>query len=188
MRMRFSFAVGAAVLPLLGGSVVVAGQEQRRFSVKPAEVALPPGVAFGDYRRVIQPFENWTLICDENFKTKKKVCNISQTVVDQTGETAFSWSLAATQDGKPMMIMRVPSGVGPGKDIVLSFPDKPELKVQTGGCDAKVCVALLPVSPLIKEQVAKGGEARVGYDIATLGRIVVVSPLKGLSTALAAIK
>ncbi|MDX3806376.1 MAG: invasion associated locus B family protein [Bosea sp. (in: a-proteobacteria)] len=160
----------------------------RRFAIKPAEVALPGGVAFGDYRRVIQPFENWTLICDENLKARKKVCNISQTLVDQTGETVFSWSLAATQDGKPMLIMRVPPNIGAGKDIVLRFPGKPQLQVKTNGCDARVCMALMPIGPVLRERIEKGASPEVSYAGAQQGTVTLNPPLKGLSEALAAIK
>lgn len=187
LRTVFKIIVGTFLTSALGG-LPAAGQEARRFSIKPAEVRLPDGVAFGDYRRVIQPFENWILICDENFKTKKKICNITQTIVDQHGQTAFSWSLAATQDGKPMMIMRVPPTVGSDKDLLLRFPDKPELHIKTTGCDALVCVALMPVGPLIREQIAKGTAAQLSYAIAEQGTVMLNPPLKGLSKALAAIK
>lgn len=59
------------------------------YSIKPSEVTVPPGAELGRYRRIIQPFENWNLICDENLKTMKKICNITQSIVDQNGQFAF---------------------------------------------------------------------------------------------------
>jgi hypothetical protein len=38
----------------------------------------------------------------------QKVCNITQIIEDRTGNTAFSWSLAANEDGKPYFLLRTP--------------------------------------------------------------------------------
>ena len=54
-----------------------------RYRIKPSDVAVPPDVKLGDYQRTIRPFENWTLICDENLKARKKVCNVSQIIEDR---------------------------------------------------------------------------------------------------------
>jgi invasion protein IalB len=47
-------------------------------------------VGWGQYKRTIQPFENWTLICDENLKKKEKVCNLSQIISDASGNQVFA--------------------------------------------------------------------------------------------------
>lgn len=96
---------------VLSGGAPAVGQgatPEPRYWIKPSEVAIPPDVPIGMYRRLIRPFENWTLICDENLKSKQRICNVSQLVVDKAGNTVFSWSLAATAQGKPVMILRVP--------------------------------------------------------------------------------
>ncbi|MBZ9654984.1 invasion associated locus B family protein [Phyllobacterium lublinensis] len=169
-----------------------AGQEPASvpaYSIKPSEVTLPVGAELGRYRRLIHPFENWDLICDENLKTMKKVCNVTQTIVDKDGQLAFSWSLAATEGGKPMMILRTKPGLGVKKPVKLSFPGRTEpVSVETYACDPLVCVALLPVGPILREHIAKTSMVGVSYG-AALGELIAFDvPLKGLSAALAAIK
>jgi hypothetical protein len=153
----------AACLLLSGGSSAT-GQEpsSAAFTIKPSEVVIPEGAELGKYRRTIHPFENWELRCDENLKAKKKICNITQTILDGQGQFAFSWSLAATENGKPMMILRTRSELGEGKPVTLSFPSRKEpVTVETNGCDSNVCVALLPVGPVMREQIAKESKVQV---------------------------
>nr|WP_245426485.1 invasion associated locus B family protein [Phyllobacterium bourgognense] len=157
--------------------------------MKPSEVAIPEGAELGRYRRTIQPFENWELRCDENLKAKKKICNITQTILDGQGQFAFSWSLAATENGKPLMILRTRSELGEGKPVTLSFPSRKEpVAVETNGCDSNVCVTYLPVGPVLREQIAKEANVQVSYSATGETTLVFEAPLKGLSAALAAIK
>jgi invasion protein IalB len=152
-------------------------------------VVIPEGAELAKYRRTIQPFENWELRCDENLKAKKKICNITQTILDRQGQFAFSWSLAATENGKPLMILRTRSGLGEGKAVILSFPSRKEpVTIETNGCDANVCVALLPVGPVMREQIAKEANVQVSYKDTAETTLVFEAPLKGLAAALAAIK
>jgi invasion protein IalB len=152
-------------------------------------VSVPQGAELGRYRRTIQPFENWELRCDENLKAKKKICNITQTILDGEGQVAFSWSLAATRGGKPMMILRARPGLGAEKPINLSFSTRKEpVIIATNACDANVCVAYLPVGPVLREQIAKEANVQVSYSDTGETTLVFEAPLKGLSAALAAIK
>jgi invasion protein IalB len=202
--MRRTLIVTAAlVLAILSGGIAV-GQDdapqsvkQPAFSIKPSDVVVPDDVPIGQYRRIIRPFQNWTLICDENLKRKQRVCNISQTVIGQSGGTVFSWSLAGTQDGQPMMILRTPPQVGEGKPISLSFDDKTKpITITTSGCDQRVCIAMLPVGPRMKGYIEKQAVAEISFGDASAGSspdakppatVVLHVPLNGLSTALAAI-
>src|SRR5215510_13257201 len=77
------------------------------YVVKPSDVAIPEGEQLGAFRRIIQPFKNWTLICDESLTSKRRVCNITQSIINQQGTFVFNWTLVATADGKPLMMMRV---------------------------------------------------------------------------------
>ena len=175
---------------LLSGWSPSAGQEisPSEFTIKPSAVALPAGAELGRYRRIIQPFENWDLICDENLKAKKKVCNITQTILDSDGQFAFGWSLAATEQGKPIMILPMRPGLGLKKPVLLTFPGRKEpVAVGTHACDSSVCVALLPVGPALREQIGKAATVQISYSTET-ANLAFEAPLKGMSAALAAIK
>jgi invasion protein IalB len=177
---------------LLSGwlSPPAAGQEPSNpvYNIKPSEVTVPTGAELGRYRRIIQPFENWVLICDENLKTMKKICNITQSIVDKNGQFTFSWSLAATEGGKPIMILRTRPGLGLKKPVILSFPGgKEPVPVETYACDPGVCIALLPVGPIMREQIGKASTVGISYSEAN-ETFAFEAPLKGVSAALAAIK
>lgn len=159
------------------------------YRIKPSDVALPPDVKLGNYRRIIQPFENWTLICDENLQTRQKVCNVTQTTEDSAGRMTFSWSLAATKDGKPYMILRTaPDAKYPG---LISFRFQGQanpVKVQLDGCNASVCVGMLPVGPVVREQISKSAMPEISYETTSGTTVTLAATLKGLSKAVEAIK
>lgn len=168
-----------------------AGQELSNsgYSIKPSEVSVPQGAELGRYRRTIQPFENWELRCDENLKAKKKICNITQTILDGEGRFAFGWSLAATEDGEPMMILRTRPELGEGKPLALSFAGRKEpVTTLVEACDANVCVTYLPVGPVLREQIAKEANVQVSYKDTPETTLAFEATLKGLAAALAAIK
>lgn len=216
-RNRISLSVALLVFAALScGPALAAGQQQKKkpasstntqtkpasvldtvptftptpgYSVKPSEVVVPGDVAVGRYRRTFQPFPNWTLICDENLAKKRKVCNIAQTILGSDGAAVFSWSLAASQDGQPLFILRAPPALGADGTIALAIPDGgPLVRVKVRGCDATVCLAYQPVGQRLRAAVEKGLAVEISYAADTPSTPIVFRvPLQGLAQALAAI-
>lgn len=175
---------------LLFGSMA-AGQDAASpaFRIKPSEVVVPGEVKLGDYQRTIRPFENWTLICDENLKIRQRVCNVTQIIENEAGQVAFSWSLAATKKGDPYMILRAAPVAKSDGGILLQFEGRKEpIQVPFNGCNNTVCVGMLPVGPVLREQISKNTAPTVSYPTADGRTISVTANLKGLSTAVKAIK
>lgn len=166
-------------------------EAQPEFFIKPSEVVVPEGVPVGQYRRMIEPHQNWTLICDENLKEKKRICNIAQQIADRSGAVVFSWSLAGTNDGKPIMILRAPASVGQGAAIRLKFSGKAKpIDAVTEACDERVCVSMMKVGPRMTKYIGAGSEVEVSFPAtggASGDRVVIRTTLAGLSAALAAI-
>ena len=174
---------------LLFGGLASAEEGSLVLTVKPPEVRLPDGVKPGQYRRIIQPFGNWTLICDENLQQKTRVCNVTQSIIDQTGRTVFSWSVAATQEGKPFMILRTLPELGVNGRLTLKIPDdRGIINVVVDGCDQSVCVARLPVGPRLRPQIAKDGTIGISYATPAGEKIEISAPLAGIEKALTAIE
>lgn len=167
----------------------VAGQETASgYRIRQSEVAIPDNATLGQYQRMIRPFENWTLICDENLKARQKVCNVTQTIENQAGQIAFSWSLAATPDGKPYMILRTAPVAKSDGVVSLTFEGRKEpVKVQLDGCNQAVCIGMLPVGPIMREQISKNSAPTVSYPIRDGRTVSVTATLKGLSKAVGAI-
>ncbi|OAF07732.1 hypothetical protein AYJ54_16610 [Bradyrhizobium centrolobii] len=159
------------------------------YAVKPSDVAIPQGETLGEFRRMIQPFRNWTLICDESLKSKRRVCNITQTIVDAQGAVAFNWSLVATADGKPLMMMRVPAAAGVGAQIELAMSDAPDrIIAQTDHCDAGFCFATIAIGNVLKRHIRAGTPCRVSYQLPQVGSVMLEAPLDGLSVVLSKLK
>ncbi|TPL01845.1 MULTISPECIES: invasion associated locus B family protein [unclassified Mesorhizobium] len=184
------------VLAVISGTCLLlsgphaAGQEaaQPAYRIKPSDVAVPADVKLGQYQRTTRPFENWTLICDENLQARKKVCNISQSFIDQGQALVFSWSLAADEKGKPFMILRTPSAAGEGSKLSLRLAGRKQpVDVQLQGCDASVCVGYVPVGPVLREQIGKETTVQVSYSLPSGATVSLDAPFKGLKTALSTI-
>lgn len=172
---------------LLGGAS--AGQDTLYLRIKESEVRPPQGVAPGQYRRIVQPFSNWTLICDENLQDRTRICNVTQSIVDQADRQVFSWSVAATQEGQPFMILRAMPGLGPDGAITLSIPDGGNpVRVTVEGCNDIVCVGTVPIGPRLRPQVAGGGVIGISYATAAGETIAISAPLAGIEDALTAIE
>lgn len=185
-------AAGALILlfdVLLAGASA-AGQEAMSpgFRIKPSDVSVPADVALGQYQRTIRPFENWTLICDENLQQSRRICNVTQVIENQAGQMAFSWSLAATEEGRPYMILRTAPVAKADGLVSLRFEGRKEpVEVQLDGCNQSVCVGMLPVGPIMREQISKNAEPAISYPTADGRTISLTAPLKGLSIAVEAI-
>lgn len=164
------------------------GSRKPVYSIKPSDIHVPADVPLGQYRRVTRPFLNWTLICDENLVSRKKVCNIVQEVVDAAGQSVFSWSLAATDEGAPVLILRAPLTV----DRVDISIDKatPDIWAWVEGCTPTVCLAYLAVDGDLRQAIAQEKAVTLSYTLNLNGKSRLVSlrvPLKGLKDAVAAI-
>lgn len=172
--------------------IVTTGDLTSGYTIQPPDVILPDDAKLGRYRRIIQPFKNWTLICDENLQKKQRVCNITQSILDQKGEMVFSWSLAATEGGQPVLILRVPPNAGQGAKIKLDFLDNsPVILAEIRGCDTRVCISYQQVGPRLRAYIGKGAVAEISIPSVTASgdkRIETIrAPLEGLSEALSAI-
>lgn len=148
-----SIRCAATILAALICAAVPARAAEIR--VKPSDVA--PGSAPGEIRRTIQPFGGWTLICDENTKRNEKVCNVSQIMVDAAGQQVFSWSLAATRGGAPVMILRAA-----GRTVQMQLgPKARPREIALTSCDDSICLGLLPVDREIADAIRRGVVAQV---------------------------
>jgi len=187
-RFGLRLTVCVAGLAFLGASPAAGQAGGPAYTVKPSDVAVPPGEQLGQYRRLIQPFKNWTLICDESLKSKRRVCNVTQSIVGPEGAVVFNWSLIATADGKPLIMMRIPAAAGTGRAIQLDMGNKPDrIIAQTNQCDANFCFATIAIGNVLKRHIRLGTDCNVTYALPT-GPVNFVAPLGGLYDALEGLK
>lgn len=159
------------------------------YRVHPPEGSPPPGEAPGDTRRTIQAFGAWTLICDENLRRRRRVCNASQSIVDGDGAFAFSWSLAATSEGAPVFVVRAPVGAWSAHTVGLAFGTAEETVIRLESCNASLCLGFLPVSEAVRRAIAERAAVRIRYRRSDgAAPAAIATSLDGLGTAIASIK
>lgn len=167
-----------------GGSMPALATDDT-YRVKLTDITIPHGAALGEVRRTFQPFPNWTLICDENLKARTKICNVTQNFVDAAGATVFSWSLAATEDGSPVFILRAPASLGRKGSIAVRPSAGKPISTPVQACDATTCVATLPLGRSLKDDISRAEPVIISY---VAGNPVTLSaPLNGLAKAIAAV-
>ncbi|WP_343717804.1 invasion associated locus B family protein [Inquilinus sp.] len=191
MRLAAGCMVAALALSAMAGDAFAVGWVRlpSTYTVKASEVAIPDGEQLGQFRRVIQPFENWTLICDESLTSKRRVCNLTQSIVNQQGAPVFNWSFVATEDGKPLVVMRVPAAVGQGGAIGLTLGGggRDQIVAQTDRCDAAICTATIAIGQMLRRHIQAGTDCTVTYELPD-GEVSFQAPLEGLFAALSAMK
>ncbi|WP_206611538.1 invasion associated locus B family protein [Falsirhodobacter deserti] len=190
MIRRTTHGIATLLFGLFLSSGGVAGQEviSSGFRIRPSEVAVPSDVRIGEYERTIRPFENWTLICDEDLQKRQRICNVTQIIENQAGQMVFSWSLAATNEGRPYMIIRTAPIANTEGLISFIFEGRSEpVQIEFDGCNQTVCLGMLPVGPITREQIARNAAPTISYPTIDGKTISVTAPLKGLSEAVEAI-
>lgn len=186
MKSFYTLAFASLILATLCGNKGQATEEQ--YSVHPPALSVPSGKP-GEIRRSIMQFNFWTLICDENRIQKKMVCNVTQSIQDKQDSVVFSWSLAATNDGKPFFLLRTPANSDKKVPIQITFSGlKTPIKIAYIDCNENVCLAQSAILPIMWEKIDKASTAQITYQRQNGTKVRLDAPLKGLKDAVASIK
>lgn len=177
---KILLAIIALLLPEL------AVQAQPEFRVRPSSVTVPVGIPIGHYKRIIHPFENWTLVCDDNLSSKIRLCDIRQEIEIVGAGVIFSWALTATENGPPMMKLLGPAGIGVNGGIVLTFSDGTTHRVKMLSCNKSICIGYSPAGPKTQHHINEGLPINISFDVDRLGEISFTAPMVGLKEALKA--
>ncbi|WP_139412737.1 invasion associated locus B family protein [Bartonella mastomydis] len=173
-------------LALLGKGEGFANENNSVYTIHPPHLSIPRGEP-GETRRIIMQFYDWTLICDEKQKLKLKqgICNVTQTVHDQEGNTIFSWSLVSTTNGQAVMLFRTlpNSDINVPIQMFVKGVKKPVL-IHYTQCNETVCLAQSPVGPVLTKQIEQDNKVRISYKLKEGKVFSFTVPFKGLNAAL----
>lgn len=179
VKILFAFA-------LIGKGGSFANENNSIYTIHPPHLSIPKGEP-GETRRIIMQFYDWTLICDEKQKLKLKqgICNVTQTVHDQEGNTIFSWSLVSTTNGQAVMLFRTlpNSDINVPIQMFVKGVKKPVL-IRYTQCNETVCLAQSPVGPLLTQQIEQDNTVRISYKLKEGKVFSFTVPFKGLNAAL----
>ncbi|WP_455480872.1 invasion associated locus B family protein [Bartonella sp. B12(2025)] len=172
------------VLSLLGKGESLANENKSVYTVHPPHLSVPKGEP-GEIRRIIMQFDHWTLICDEKQKLKQGICNVTQTVHDQEGDTIFSWSLVSTKNGKAAMLLRTLPNADTNIPIQMYVEGvKKPVLIHYTQCSKALCLAQSAVGPIFTKQIEQNKEVRISYKVKEGKIFSFTVPFKGLSAAL----
>lgn len=162
-------------------------QSAPQYRIKPAEISLPNTATLGQYQRIIRPFLNWTLVCDEDLTNKRKLCNISQKIVKADDQLVFSWSLATAENGNPLFILRIPQNAVPAQFIELNLlDDSKPIHTPIKGCNSTVCVAYVTVDKKLRAKISEKAIVEISFSVGDPTELIKFRlPFEGLSDALA---
>ncbi|WP_375609164.1 MULTISPECIES: invasion associated locus B family protein [unclassified Bartonella] len=171
-------------LVLIGKGESFANENDNIYTVHPPHLSIPKGEP-GETRRIIMQFYDWTLICDEKQKLKQGICNVTQTVHDQEGNTIFSWSLVSTTNGQAVMLFRTlpNSDINVPIQMFVKGYKKPIL-IHYTQCNETVCLAQSPVGPVFAKQIEQNNKVRISYKLKEGKVFSFTVPFKGLNAAL----
>ncbi|WP_336294857.1 invasion associated locus B family protein, partial [Bartonella sp. CB169] len=171
-------------LSLLGKGESLADENNNIYTVHPPQLSVPKGEP-GEIRRIVTQFNHWTLICDEKQKLKQGICNVTQTVHDQEGNTIFSWSLASTKDGQAVMLLRTLPNADTTAPIQMFVEGiKKPVLIRYTECSKLLCLAQSRVGPIFTKQIEQNKEVRISYKVKEGKIFSFTVPFKGLSAAL----
>jgi len=162
---------------------VLAAPAGPAFAVVPSSIQPPAGVPLGSFRRSYQPFENWTLICDENLAAGRRICNIRQEIGIVGAGTIFSWAMVATDSGEERMLITAPAAIGQGGAIELTFNDG-QGYIARVACDEAACTATVPVGPRMRRHIAEELNVGIRFSAPPVGTVEFKAPMNGLKDAL----
>lgn len=158
------------------------------YSLHPPAISVPDGKP-GETRRSLMQFYNWTLICDEILERKHMVCNVTQSVRDRNGRVVFSWSLAASDDGRPFMLLRALPDADKSAPVMLAMKTGGEpVKIAFIGCDQNICLARTPVGPVLAKAIDEGSVMKISYQMNDRKTIAFNTSFRGLKEAVASIR
>lgn len=187
-RWIFTVLSGLVLLVMGGAGLTFAQNKGGNYSVRPPRISVPDGEP-GAIRRSLMQFHGWTLICDEIVERKQVVCNVTQAVVNSDGHEVFSWSLAATDTGRPFMLLRIPVNANRNVPVELGFKrGEQPVKISFVGCDANVCLAQTPVGPILTKAIENETAAVISYQTSDGRRIMFDVSFAGLRQAVASIR
>lgn len=187
MKKRYFFLFITLTLAVFGGGATAFSQTDDAYTLHPPALSVPDGPP-GEIKRSIMQFEAWTLICDENRTAKQVVCNITQAVEDANRNVVFSWSLAASRDGKPFMLLRALPEADKALPIEVKFDESEQvIKISYIGCDENVCLAQTPVGPILSKHIGDGSITHISYRLKDGKTIAFDATLKGLRAAVSSI-
>jgi invasion protein IalB len=170
----------------LAAAITAAGAQSA--PTEPLKVAslVEPGKAIppGDLLRTTRIFPNWNLNCEVLLSEARHLCAVELRSVDAQGRQVFSWSIALSTTGSPLIILRVPADISPGYGlhmVIGAFTTI--LKPRREDCTPSACQMVAPFETALRTLMVS--QEKIGFSLERDGVVLQIeAPLAGLSEAL----
>lgn len=129
-------------------------------------VAKGEKVEAGELISMTRPFDNWILRCDLRLSQNKRLCAVEQVVTD--GVSSVRWRVANSADGKPLLIISVPTHLVIARGMKLSFSglDK-AISEQEWFCNEGACVTGFAFDGFVQAAIMHSEGIAFEYSIKT---------------------
>jgi invasion protein IalB len=179
-------AIGIAIVTAWSGTVAPA----RAQGASPQELRIASlvddgkAIAPGDLLRTTRMFPNWNLNCEVLLSQGRHLCAVELRSVDSQGRQVFSWSIALSVNGSPLMVLKVPANISQsyGLHMVIG-PYTTVLKTRREDCSPIECRIVAPFESALRTLMVS--QEKISFSLEREGAALQIdAPLAGLSDAL----
>ena len=141
-------------------------------------------VEAGDILRTTRIFPNWNLNCEVLLSRGKHLCAVELRSVDVKGQQIFTWSIALSSTGEPIMILRIPSDADRSYGLRMSIGAFTTILVpQPQDCGPAECRMIAPFETPLRTLMMS--QKQISFSLTRDGQTLKIdAPLAGMAEAL----
>ncbi|MCK5698078.1 MAG: invasion associated locus B family protein [Gammaproteobacteria bacterium] len=134
-------------------------------------------------------YKDWTVVCEESPKTKKKMCNIFQNVTNDKGKVAMQIAVGyPPEKTTPQALITLPLGVllPPGVEFLAG--SEKATRAPFGVCINNGCIAIVQLDDTLIKGMKGGSKGGVKFVTAQQQVIEIPISLSGFTAAFNSLK
>jgi invasion protein IalB len=130
----------------------------------------------GEVRRVTGAYADWTLVCDEIQRIRRRFCSLESAALGAAGNAVARIIVSTGDDGRPAALMHLPLGISLRHGVELAIESStsprraghaatsaPPRQVPIATCDTKACTALWTLTQSELDALAHGLSLHLHY-------------------------
>ncbi len=200
LRRKSPILVLHAARPILVALLVGANSLTASSQTEPeplTSVAIDPGLfKDGAIQRFSGTHGQWSYVCDEVAKMKKRFCSLRSLLKDGNGAVVAALTISTGEDGRPAALLKMAAetfdetglevAVSETADAASTKPagktkpkSPPAIRVHPAACNGGVCQMVWTLVPAHIEALSAGAGLRLRYTQPTAGQSSLGQALKG---------
>ncbi len=134
-------------------------------------------------------YKDWTVVCEESPKTKKKMCNIFQNVTNDKGKVAMQIAIGyPPKKTTPQALITLPLGVLLPPGVEFTGGSAKATRAPFGVCINNGCIAIVQLDETLIKGMKGGSKGSVKFVTAQQQVIEIPVSLRGFTAAFTSLK